>query len=306
MTIQSVMQEVRGQGQGVERLRHVLFNIAMDKLEGIDSHFQKYDEVMHQVTMKADKQAHEMCTSIGRFIDEQGDIRRIVEELARRIDAIRDGTHPRSEALQDGTHPRSTSSDSNAQNEQKLPDASVAMQLEIEVLIFKTKVARLTEQSTQHTTQISLPTPLIERVDLAESHIVRWRYRLPELTDNEDGRPVVTAVDVQEQLDRFRELTRGKIHEIRQETNSLEEKNGILERARSESWELVSHRLNSMLDRTANTLSDRVTELEQMTQSQRTTPATGSGQPQISSEESHCWSPEQKPDTKHLHMKWSR
>ena len=34
-TIQNVMHQVRGQGQGMERLRHVLFNIAMDKLEGI-------------------------------------------------------------------------------------------------------------------------------------------------------------------------------------------------------------------------------------------------------------------------------
>ena len=141
LTLQSVMQEVRGQGQGMERLRHVLVNIAMDKLEGIDSRFQKYDEVMHQVILKTDKQAHEMCTSIGRFIDDQGDIRRIlVEELARQIDVIRDGTHPRSEALQDGTHPRSTASDSNTPNEQRLPDARVAMQLEIEDP--KTKVAR--------------------------------------------------------------------------------------------------------------------------------------------------------------------
>ena len=36
LTIQSVMQEIRGQGQGIERIRHVLVNIAMDKLEGID------------------------------------------------------------------------------------------------------------------------------------------------------------------------------------------------------------------------------------------------------------------------------
>ena len=50
-------------------------------------------------------------------------------------------------------------------------------------------------------------------------------------------------------------------------------------------WELISHRLNSTLDRTANALSDRVTELEQMRQSQRTTPATGSSHPQVNSEE---------------------
>ena len=126
---------------------------------------------------------------------------------------------------------------------------------------------------------------------------MRWRHRLPELTDNEDGWPVVTAVDVQEQLDRFRELTRGKIHEMRQETNSLEEKIRILERARSESWELVSHRLS--------TLSDRVTELEQMMQSQRTTPATDSSPPQVPSEEitSRVWNRSQIPSTSH--MKWS-
>ena len=72
------------------------------------------------------------------------------------------------------------------------------MQLETEDL--KTKVARLTEQSTQHITQIGLLTPLKERVDLAESQIVKWRYRLPELTDDEDDQTIVTAVEVQEQL----------------------------------------------------------------------------------------------------------
>ena len=131
----------------MERIRHVLFNIAMDKLDGLDSRFQKYDEIVQQVLMKTDRQGHELCTSLGRFIDEQGDIRSTVEELARRIDAIRDGTHPRSEAPQDGAHPRGNSSDSATQNEQRLPDASIATQLEIEDL--KMKVAHLTEQSTQ-------------------------------------------------------------------------------------------------------------------------------------------------------------
>ena len=86
LALQGVMQEVRGQGQGMERIRHVLLNIAMDKLEGIDSRVQKYDEVMHQALMKTDKQAHEVCTALGRLIDEQGDIRSIIEELGRQID----------------------------------------------------------------------------------------------------------------------------------------------------------------------------------------------------------------------------
>ena len=105
---------------------------------------------------------------------------------------------------------------------------------------------------------------------------MRWRYRLPELTNDEDHQPIVTAVDVQEQLTRFQELTRGKTDEIRQETNSIEEKIRILERARSESWEFVSQRLNSLLERSVGTLSERMTELEQTVQSQRTTSATDS------------------------------
>ena len=156
--------------------------------------------------------------------------RKVVEELARCVDA-----------MQNGTHPGGVSSDSNMTGEQNPSDASVALHLEIEDL--KRKVARLSEQSTQHTQQISGLTPLTERVDLAESQIIRWRYRLPDLTDNDDDRPVVTAVEVQEQLNAFKDMTRRKIQDVRQETHSLSEKIGILERARSETWELVSHRL---------------------------------------------------------------
>ena len=118
-----------------------------------------------------------------------------------------------------------------------------------------------------------------ERIQLSESQIIKWRYRLPELTDDEDTSTIVPAVEAQEQLSAFRDLTRTKIHEIRLETSSLEANIGVLERARSESWELISNRLNSTLDRTANTLSDRMTELEHTVQSQRTTPATDSSQP---------------------------
>ena len=88
------MQEVQGQGQGMERTRHTLFNIAMEKLYGLDARFQKYGEFMQQVLAKTDRQGHEVCTLIERVINEKGDIRSTVEELARRIDAIREGLLP--------------------------------------------------------------------------------------------------------------------------------------------------------------------------------------------------------------------
>ena len=102
--------------------------------------------------METDRRSQDLCTSIGKFIDEQTDIRKVVEGLARRIDA-----------MQDGTHPGSGSSGSNTTGEQNQTDTSVALQMEIEDL--KRKVARLSEQSTQHTQQLNGLTPLTERVD---------------------------------------------------------------------------------------------------------------------------------------------
>ena len=207
-----------------------------------------------------------MRTSLGRFIYEQSDVRNTVEELARHVDAIRDGTHPRESSSATATQ----------------SDASVALPLEIDDL--KAKVTCLTEQSTQHTAQLGVLPTLSEKVDLAENQILRWRYRLPELTNDDEQQPIVTAVEVQEQLNKFQELTRSKTHEIRQETNSIEGKIRILEIARSESWELISQRLNSLLERSVGTLSERMTDLEQTVQSQRTTPVTEASGPQVSSE----------------------
>ena len=138
--------------------------------------------------------------------------------------------------------------------------------MEIEEL--KRKGARLAKQSTQHTQDASTLTPLIERVDLAENQIIRCHYRLPDLTDSDDEQRVITAVEVQEQLYTFKDTTRRRIQELRQVTLSLDERVNILQRARSAAWELVSHRLNSELDRTTTSLSDRMTELENMMQSQ--------------------------------------
>ena len=153
----------------------------MDTLEGIASRFQKSDEVMHKVVMESDKRSNGMCTSIGKFIDEQSDIRKIVEELARRIDAMRDGTHPRCDATRDGTHPRGVFHLAAAHLMSRISQMSV-LPRNWRSGDPKTKVARLTEQLTLHTNQIGLLTPLKERVDLAERQIIKWRYRLPELT----------------------------------------------------------------------------------------------------------------------------
>ena len=120
----------------------------MDRLDGIEFRFQQSGEVMTKVLMDTDRRSGDMCMWIGQLINKQNDIRKAVEGLARHMDA-----------MQNGTNPGGDSSDSNPTGEQNPSDASIAMQLEIDD---KRKVARLREQSTQHTQQIDGLTPLTE------------------------------------------------------------------------------------------------------------------------------------------------
>ena len=177
----------------------------------IEARVQKSEEHKEQFLATSDRNFNGMRTSMGQIIHEQGDIRKIVEELARRMDT-----------MQHGTHPRNAASDSGAAQGQTLTDAGVTMQLEIEDL--KAKVARRIEQSTDHSTQIGLLNPLKETVELAVNQVIKWRHGLPDLTDDEDDSTIVTAVEVQEQLQAFRVQIRDRINEIRLETQSLEVK----------------------------------------------------------------------------------
>ena len=86
-----------------------------------------------------------------------------------------------------------------------------------------------------------------EKVDLMEQQIHRWRYRLPDLTDDESREPDVSAVEVQETLDKFKDLTMIKVREVREDLNSLDREVQLLERARSDSWDVISQRLNTMV-----------------------------------------------------------
>ena len=86
------------------------------------------------------------------MISEQEDIRRLVEELASRLD-----------------HPQERSSATQS-------ELSTTMQLEISDL--KAKVLRLTEQCTEHDGKLSFFASMSEQVNLMEQQIIKWRYRL--------------------------------------------------------------------------------------------------------------------------------
>ena len=96
------------------------------------------------------------------------------------------------------------------------------MQLEVNDL--KSKVLRLTEQVTDHTAKVNFFSIMSEKVDLMEKQIHRWRYRLPDLTDDEGHEPVASAVEVQEQLSQFQESTRSNVRDVKHGVSSLERK----------------------------------------------------------------------------------
>ena len=62
LTIQSVMQEVRGQGQGMENPTCSFQHCDRTNWRALTLVFRS-DEVMHQVVMETDKRSREMCTS---------------------------------------------------------------------------------------------------------------------------------------------------------------------------------------------------------------------------------------------------
>ena len=145
-----------------------------------------------------DKNAHELCSTVAKIIDEQADIRRLVEELTRRMDHAQEGRVVAE--IQEGP--------------------GVAIQLEVNDL--KAKVLRLTEQVTEHTAKLNFFSVMSEKVDLMEQQIHRWRYRLPDLTDDESQEPIVSAIEVQEELNRLKDLTMSKVCEVRDDLHSLD------------------------------------------------------------------------------------
>ena len=234
----------------MEQIRHTLYDIVQEKVDTLESRFQKFDEFTHSVMGAVDKNAHELCSTVAKIIDEQADIRRLVEERARRMDHAQEGSVGAD--IQEGP--------------------GVAIQLEVNDL--KVKVLRLTEQVTEHIAKVNFFSVMSEKVDLMDQQIHRWRYRVPDLTDDESQEPIVSAVEVQEELNRFKDLAMSKVREVRDDLHSLDREVQLLERARTDSWEVISQRLNTIVGDSVSALSDRLTDLEQTVQSRMTTPVT--------------------------------
>ena len=113
-----------------------------------------------------------------------------------------------------------------------------------------------------------------EQVVLLEQQIIKWRCRLPDLTDDTSRDRIVTAVEVQEDLSKFKDVAMRRIRELTTTLTALEEEVRVFERDREESCEAVSHKVSTLVDDSVSALTERLTELEHTVQSRMTTPVT--------------------------------
>ena len=218
---------------------------AQARITGLDTLAQKMLQHEHHVNQTIDRNTHSQTASINALIEEQEDLRKLVEELASRIDRSQDNL-------------------STPQGE-----ASTSILLDIGDL--KTKVIRLTEQHTTLEGDVSFLRDLHERVEELGTQIVKWNNRLPDLNDENDEK-VPTAIEVQEELTALTDTSYRKFHSIFNRLHTLEGMVGTIEHSREESWEAVSNRVSTLVESSVTSLSGRVTELEHALQSQRTTP----------------------------------
>ena len=213
------------------------------KVNHLEEKLRMIGDHMDGIAKTIDKNEHSKCASITAMIREQEDIRRLVEELAKRLD-----------------QPQEVSSAMQS-------EFSAAVQLEISDL--KTKVFRLTEQSTEQSGKLTFLANMSGQVDLMEQ-----RYRLPDLTDDDSRERVVTAVEVQEDLDKFKDVAMRKIKGLTTTLTALEGEVQLFERDREESWEAVSLKVSTLVDDSVSALTERLLELEHTVQSRMTTPVT--------------------------------
>ena len=218
---------------------------ARARITGLDTYSQRIAQHEHHVNQTIDRNTHSQVASICALIEEQKDLRKLVDELASRMDQSQDNlSTPRGEA-------------------------STNILLDLGDL--RTKIIRLTEQHTTLEGDVSFLKSLSEQVEELGNQIVKWNNRLPDLNDENDEK-VPTAIEVQEELTALTDTSYKKFHSILNRLHTLEGIVATLEHSREESWEAVSNRVSTLVEGSVTSLSGRLTELEHVLQSQRTTP----------------------------------
>ena len=86
LNVQRTGQDVQHQQQAIEHIRETLFEDVQERVKSLEERLRSVmDHEMH-VNQTIDRNTHTQCASMSALIDEQGDIRKLVEELANRLD----------------------------------------------------------------------------------------------------------------------------------------------------------------------------------------------------------------------------
>ena len=111
-------------------------------MKGLDEHYQKIVQHEHHVSQTIDQNTHSQTASICAIIAEQEDLRKLVTELAHRLDQSQDSL--------------------------STPQGETCASALLELGDLRTKVIRLTEQSTTLEGEVSYLKNLSERVEVLE------------------------------------------------------------------------------------------------------------------------------------------
>ena len=189
--------------QDIARIKKTLFEDIQERVKSLEERLRQVMDHEVHVNQTIDKNTNSQCASIAAIIAEQGDIRRLVTDLANRLD-------------------QSQETGSATQSE-------LSTNVLLELADLKSKVCRLAEQGAQLDGDVSFLKRLSEHVDLIEGQIIKWKYRLPELADDEGQEKIVTAVEVQEELDDLRDVVDKRLKEVMTSLNSLRESVRLIE-----------------------------------------------------------------------------
>ena len=241
LNVKRIEQDLQYQFQATARLKESVHDDIQERVKSLEERLRHtLDHEVH-VSQTIDRNTHSQCASINAIMVEQEELRKIVEDLAGRLD-------------------RSQETSGAAPNE-----LSTNALLEINDL--KSKVGRLTEQNTKLEGDVSYLSSLSDQVNAL------WKC-LPPGTSEEGQERVVTAVEVQDEMDDLRRDVYRKIKELSIGLNNLCESVQLIERDKDESWEAVSHKVSTLVENSVGSLTERLTELEHTVQSQGTTPVT--------------------------------
>ena len=86
LNVQRIEQDLQYQFQATARIKETLFDDVQERVKGFEERLRHVMDHEAHVNQTIDRNTHSQCASISAIIDEQGDIRKLVEDLASRLD----------------------------------------------------------------------------------------------------------------------------------------------------------------------------------------------------------------------------